>query len=393
MRRVLAAVLMMLLAVPAYAAVTEADIERAEQRMREAQARADSLARQLEDAYVRQVQLEDEIANLTSAIERTQVRLEEAEAEVEKLAVEMYIGSTSSVALVALLGSDDSASAGLEYVRRVTGIEDASIANLKATRAELERQSDRLDQARAEQARVTEELAALAAEAEATLVAASEDYQMLVEQRRREEEERRRREEEERRRREEQARLAAAAATSTTTTTPSNDSGDSPTTTAPSQDGGSGESSNQSPPTTQPPPPPSGGGAACPVQGPVSFVDSWGAARSGGRAHQGVDMMAARGTPVAAIYDGTITRTGSGSALGGITIWMRSNAGDSFYYAHLDGIADGISGGVSVSAGQIIGYVGSTGNASAAYPHLHFEYHPGGGGAVNPYPLVKSICG
>lgn len=379
MRRVLAAVLMMLLAVPAYAAVTEADIERAEQRMREAQARADSLARQLEDAYVRQVQLEDEIANLTSAIERTQVRLEEAEAEVEKLAVEMYIGSTSSVALVALLGSDDSASAGLEYVRRVTGIEDASIANLKATRAELERQTERLADARAEQEKVTQELAALAAEAEATLVAASEDYQMLVEQRRREEEERRRREEEERRRREEQARLAAAAATSTTTTT-----------TAPS--GGGSDQTSESPPTTQPSPP-SGGGAACPVQGPVSFVDSWGAARSGGRAHQGVDMMAARGTPVAAIYDGTITRTGSGSALGGITIWMRSNAGDSFYYAHLDSIADGISSGVKVSAGQIIGYVGSTGNASAAYPHLHFEYHPGGGGAVNPYPLVKSICG
>lgn len=216
MRRVLAAVLMMLLAVPAYAAVTEGDIQRAEDRMREAQARADSLARQLEDAYVRQIQLEDEITNLTSAMERTQVRLQEAEVEVEKLAVEMYMGSTSSVALVALLGSEDGTSAGLEYVRRVTGIEDASIANLKATRAELERQSDRLDQARAEQARVTEELAALAAEAEATLVAASEDYQMLVEQRRREEEERRRREEEERRRSEEQARLAAAAATSTT---------------------------------------------------------------------------------------------------------------------------------------------------------------------------------
>ncbi|MFO7293655.1 MAG: peptidoglycan DD-metalloendopeptidase family protein [Actinomycetes bacterium] len=394
MRRVLAAVLMMLLAVPAYAAVTEADIERAEQRMREAQARADSLARQLEDAYVRQVQLEDEIANLTSAIERTQVRLEEAEAEVEKLAVEMYIGSTSSVALVALLGSDDSASAGLEYVRRVTGIEDASIANLKATRAELERQTERLADARAEQEKVTQELAALAAEAEATLVAASEDYQMLVEQRRREEEERRRREEEERRRREEQARLAAAAATSTTTTTtaPSGGGDDSPTTTTTAPSGGGSDQTSESPPTTQPSPP-SGGGAACPVQGPVSFVDSWGAARSGGRAHQGVDMMAARGTPVAAIYDGTITRTGSGSALGGITIWMRSNAGDSFYYAHLDSIADGISSGVKVSAGQIIGYVGSTGNASAAYPHLHFEYHPGGGGAVNPYPLVKSICG
>lgn len=386
MRRVLAAVLLMLLAVPAYGAVTEADLERAEERVREAQAKADSIARQLEDAYVRQVQLEDEIANLTSAIERTQVRLEEAQVDVEQLAVEMYMGSTSSVALVAMLGSEDTATAGLEYLRRVTGIEDASIANLKATRAELERQTERLDQARAEQAQVTEELAALAAEAEAVLTAASADYQLLVEQRRREEEERRRREEEERRRREEAARLAAATSTTTTTQPSGNDSPQ-------PDDGGSDDSGNDSLPAPEPPPPPSGGGgAACPVQGPVSFVDSWGAARSGGRGHQGVDMMAARGTPVAAIYDGTITRTGSGSALGGITIWMRSNAGDSFYYAHLDGIADGISSGVSVTAGQIIGYVGSTGNASAAYPHLHFEYHPGGGGAVNPYPLVRSLC-
>ena len=61
---------------------------------------------------------------------------------------------------------------------------------------------------------------------------------------------------------------------------------------------------------------------------------------------------------------GTISRTGSGSALGGITIWMRAN-GDSFYYAHLDSIADGISGGVSVAAGQVIGYVGNSGTDRA----------------------------
>jgi murein DD-endopeptidase MepM/ murein hydrolase activator NlpD len=124
----------------------------------------------------------------------------------------------------------------------------------------------------------------------------------------------------------------------------------------------------------------------------VTFADSWGAPRSGGRAHEGVDMIAARGTPIAAIYSGVIQRT-TNSALGGITIWMRSDGGDEFYYAHLDGYADGVSSGVRVAEGQVIGYNGSSGNAPDYLPHLHFEYHPGGGSAVNPYPLVRSICG
>lgn len=104
-------------------------------------------------------------------------------------------------------------------------------------------------------------------------------------------------------------------------------------------------------------------------------------------------MMAARGTPVAAVFDGTITRVGTGSALGGNTIWLRSAAGDSFYYAHLDTFSSATAKGASVSAGTILGTVGSTGNASPAYPHLHWEYHPGGGSAVNPYPLARELCG
>jgi peptidoglycan LD-endopeptidase LytH len=382
MRRVLAVILITLLAAPAYAQVTRQDVEEAEERMREAQARADELAQQLEDAYVRQVQLDDEIHNLTAARERTQIRLETAEAAVEDLAVEMYMGASSSVSLVVLLGGDnEQAPAGLEYVRRVTGIEESAIGNFKATKAELERQTNRLDEARVEHQAVTDELTALSAEAQDLFLSAADDYETVAA--------RRAAEEAERRRREEEARQAAlAAATSTTAPPTTTAAGTSPPDTAAE----ASEDDADSPPETAPPPPPTGLAQACPVQGPVSFVDSWGASRSGGRGHQGVDMMAARGTPVAAIYDGTISKTGSGSSLGGITIWMHAN-GDSFYYAHLDGIAAGISGGTSVSAGQIIGYVGSTGNASAAYPHLHFEYHPGGGAAVNPYPLVKGICG
>lgn len=104
-------------------------------------------------------------------------------------------------------------------------------------------------------------------------------------------------------------------------------------------------------------------------------------------------MMAARGTPLVAIETGTVIRTGNGG-LGGITLWLSGSvSSDQYYYAHLDAWADGLHQGQQVTAGELVGYVGSTGNASAAYPHLHFEYHPDGGGAVNPYPLAKSLCG
>jgi murein DD-endopeptidase MepM/ murein hydrolase activator NlpD len=102
-------------------------------------------------------------------------------------------------------------------------------------------------------------------------------------------------------------------------------------------------------------------------------------------------MMAARGTPVVAIESGTISSL-SNSDLGGITIWLRGSSGHLYYYAHLNGYVDGLGSGQSVAAGERIGFVGSTGNASEAYPHLHFEYHPNGGSAVNPTPLVAGLC-
>ncbi len=102
-------------------------------------------------------------------------------------------------------------------------------------------------------------------------------------------------------------------------------------------------------------------------------------------------MVAARGTPLVAIEGGVIARL-SNSSLGGITIWLTGSSGDEFYYAHLDGYASGLSSGQRVGVGDLIGYVGNTGNAQYTVPHLHFEHHPGGGGAVNPYPLVAGLC-
>ena len=103
-------------------------------------------------------------------------------------------------------------------------------------------------------------------------------------------------------------------------------------------------------------------------------------------------MLAARGTPTVAVEAGVIKTMGS-STRGGITVWLRTGAGDEFYYAHLDSWAAGLSVGQSVSLGQKLGEVGTTGNAPANIPHLHWEYHPGGGGAVNPTPLVSALCG
>jgi murein DD-endopeptidase MepM/ murein hydrolase activator NlpD len=151
--------------------------------------------------------------------------------------------------------------------------------------------------------------------------------------------------------------------------------------------------------TTEPPPPPpepdppdaarpqSGAEIVCPVDGAVNFVDTWGAARSGGRVHQGTDMMAGYGTPTVAPVSGQVEhRTVSG---GGVSWFVHGDDGNTYFGTHLSGYESEGSGWVE--AGTVIGYVGDSGNA-AGTPHLHFEFHPGGGSPVNPYNLVAAAC-
>ena len=123
----------------------------------------------------------------------------------------------------------------------------------------------------------------------------------------------------------------------------------------------------------------------CPVAGPNAFGDTWGAARSGGRRHEGTDLMSPFGTPLVAVVAGYANFKTNG--LGGNVISLAGNDGNRYYYAHLSAWEGGSR---VVAQGEVIGYVGHTGDTTAN--HLHFGIYPGGGAAVNPYATVRRYC-
>lgn len=138
---------------------------------------------------------------------------------------------------------------------------------------------------------------------------------------------------------------------------------------------------------------------AMPVDGvrPQALRDTFADGRAGG-SHEALDIMAPRGTPVRAADDGTLVKLFN-SVPGGITVYQFDSSGKlAYYYAHLDRYAEGIREGMALKRGELIGYVGSTGNASADAPHLHFavfvlgpEKHWWQGVAINPYPALRRL--
>ena len=116
------------------------------------------------------------------------------------------------------------------------------------------------------------------------------------------------------------------------------------------------------------------------------LTDTWGAARSQGRSHEGIDIFAARGTPIRSTTQGIVSKVGE-NTLGGRVVVVVGPGGAGHYYAHLENYAD-ISPNDWVDVGDIIGYVGDSGNAKGTPPHVHYGIYINGS-AVNPYPLLR----
>jgi murein DD-endopeptidase MepM/ murein hydrolase activator NlpD len=138
-----------------------------------------------------------------------------------------------------------------------------------------------------------------------------------------------------------------------------------------------------------------GGPYVFPVLGPAAFVDTFGAPRPTVSWHHGDDIFAPAGAPVLAVAAGTVFSVGWND-LGGKRLWLRDRQGNEFYYAHLSAFSALAVEGARVSAGEVLGYVGTTGDAHGTPAHLHFEIHPlsmlglGYDGAVNPIGYLES---
>jgi murein DD-endopeptidase MepM/ murein hydrolase activator NlpD len=115
--------------------------------------------------------------------------------------------------------------------------------------------------------------------------------------------------------------------------------------------------------------------------------DTWRAPRSGGRSHRGIDIFAPRGREIVSATRGMVVTVGE-NALGGRIVRVLGPGGYWHYYAHLERFAE-VRPGQVISAGEVLGYVGTSGNARGTPPHLHYGVYRFAGGAINPYPLLR----
>jgi murein DD-endopeptidase MepM/ murein hydrolase activator NlpD len=383
---------------PAYAQaageITREQVDAALDQRQEVSASLESVTARFEKAISDEMLIRERIVSLSKSVARLEQDIGTKRVQVKNLVISRYMSGGS-------LGTERVFTARTftdlpiqdRYYQLMNARDVALLRGLESAEALQVTQQELLDRTLIEQEALVAEIGVLTEEIIGQLEEADAAYNSIAISYEQQEEEKRRKAEEERLAREEAARRAAeeAARQATSTTVGATTTNAPATTTA---DTGDTTTTTSAPTTTRPPAPPPvvTDGKSCPINAATSFSDTWGAPRSGGRTHMGVDMMAARGAPIVAIESGTITRT-SNSSLGGISIYLTGSSGNRYYYAHLDVLADGVRGGMAVSVGDLVGYNGSSGNASYSAPHLHFQYAPPGGDWVNPYPLVKALCG
>lgn len=340
----------------------------------EARAEAARLAEQLDEAESELARIEDEIAGLEQERADAEARLDALRGALEELAVDQYTQGASRP----LIDIDVDRQARAEALAEIVSQHDTdTLDQVRAIRAQLAANATELEQRRSEQQDVLDQLEARSAELQDQLARLEQlEIQRL-------EEERLAAEREARQAAEAEARAAAQArADRLAREQAARQAGQQ----VAAQPAAATAAAPAAPAPATPVAPivaaPAAGSIACPVPGAV-YRDSWGEPRSGGRAHRGIDMMAATGTPIVAPISGTVVH--GYDTLGGNNFNLTGDNGWSMYGAHLS--ANGQAG--HVSAGTVIGYVGETGNAQGA--HLHFEIHIGGT-PVNPYPYVAAAC-
>jgi peptidoglycan LD-endopeptidase LytH len=355
---------------------------------------ADETAAKWADAQSRGEQLAVQIAEKEAQIADTLTQFNALDAQATSIALDRFTGATEPSVLFFV--NDPSRDLKINELRDVA-LGDAAINldNLDSVRLSLEQQRAELSDLQQQNEANQEQLAAASKSIEQQLVELEALRVKLKDEEVRRAYEAalaRQREKELREQREAEARVAAeraAAEQAAAERAASEAAARQVAATSAASASSAGSPPAAAPPPTFTPPPPTPvvdtPGWVCPVNGPRAFGDTWGAARSGGRSHQGVDMMSPKGTPLVAVVAGQATMRTNG--LGGNVVSLNGVDGTRYYYAHLSAW-EGPSR--FVEAGEVVGYVGSTGNTSAN--HLHFEIHPGGGDAINPYPTVRTYC-
>ncbi len=364
MRKLAAALVALIVLIPATASaeVTLEDLRLARAEVSRISAELEDELAALEAVQVMQWEYEERVAALQRDMEERERQIALTELAARERAVALYVnyGSRNAPAVISVDNLTD-ASTREAYLNALVDEDRDVVTELELLQQDRSQLQDQLAEIAVKQDDVMAQVEVLAEQVNARLAEASEEYQALEEQWQIEEAERIRIAEEARLRREAAARAAEAAARLAAARA-------------------SGFSSSESIPA---------GARVCPMVGPHTFRDSWGEPRSGGRTHTGLDLVAAEGAPLVAIESGTIWSP-NWHYLGGIGLYLRGDSGDVYYYAHMASYGPGISDGVRVGAGQIVGYVGTTGNA--ATPHLHLGYQPGGGSLTNPYQLMVKLC-